>query len=364
MQVLTCSQHTVIKIIAIVLLSAITVGFFGLYERYEFTGEDILGNAGFKQEFKSWEKNVSRGTIVVEGQGVVRLYSQDGKEIMYVRQHVRNIQGYRFLKFTGKMRAEGVAQGKKPWQAVHLLAIGVDARGRKLWHGPYLFAKRHGTNDWQYFEQVFKINGEAEDFLVNIQLSMVKGTVWVKGLSLRPVNEKSAYKIYWGIAIILWSIVVLWILIDYFINYSFNLKQVPAAIFIAGVTIGILMPHQIVMRLNEFLLSLSPWVTNAESLASGTGIANMFAVWHFSAFALLASVIFWRMKSSRHLVHYSGLLVLFAAVTEVLQLLVDSRKSESMDFIADIAGISFALILLSAWCAIRWMFGRKMVKSS
>lgn len=364
MQTLVHKWPTAVQLIVIVLLSAITVGFFSQYERYKFTGEDLLDNGDFQQQFKGWEKKNSRGSIVVDNQGVLGLNSRDGKEIMYVRQYVRNIHRYQFFKFMGKIRTEGVVPGKKPWQAAHLLVIGVGARGQKLWHGSFLLAKRHGTNDWQYHEQVFRIDSDAKEFLVKIQLSMVKGAIWAKEMRLRPVKEKSAYKIYRSVAIILWGIVIFWVLFDYLRNCSFNLKQVPVAVLVAGVSAGILMPYHIVAWLNEVLFSLFPWEMNAESLLAGTEFANIFSIWHFMAFALLASVVCWRMKPSRHLARNLGLLVLFAAVTEVLQLLVDSRKSESMDFIADIAGIAAALISLSVWGAFRWMPDRKIVKSS
>jgi len=357
MQAPTYRQGICLKLIVIVLLCVMTVGLFGTFERYESAGENILKNAGFQQGLKNWGKAISGRSISVDSQGVLRIRSQNGQEVTGVRQHVKNIQRYRFLRFTGKMRTEGVEQGKKRWQAAHLLVIGINAKGQRLWQVPYLFAKQHGTNDWQHYEQVFKLNEDAEEFLVDIQLPMVKGTVWVKDLNLRPVTEKPAYTIYRTIAIALWLMVLFWILTDYIRNYGYSLKQAPIAFILGGVSIGVLIPHHFVMRLNDFLLSLSPWTQDAVFLDSRTGFANVYSLWHFLAFLLLALVA-WRMTPPRRLAQSFGLLVLFALVTEVLQLLVDSRKSEPMDFFTNIAGIVTALVLWSVWRATRLALGR------
>jgi len=352
-----------LKLIVIVLLCAMTLGFFSTYERYEFSGEDILDSSGFRQGLKNWDKKYPGGGVTANDQGVLQMHSRDGQEIMYVRQYIKNIQGYRLLQFTGKMRTEEVEQGKKPWQVAHLLVIGIDAVGKKLWRAPYLLAKQHGTNDWKRYEQVFKLDEDVEEFLVSIQLPMVKGTVWAKELSLRPVSEKPAYKVFWIIAIALWIIVISWVLTDYFRSNGFSLKQAPTAFLLGGVVVGILMPHHIIMRISDFLLSLSPLASDAVILADRAGFTDMYPIWHFLAFASLALVVYWRVTSLRRLAQNFGLLVLFASVTEVLQLLVDSRKSELMDFAVDVAGIVAALVVWSAWRAIKGALGRKMVKS-
>ena len=352
---------TFLQLIVILLLCAVTVGFFNNYERYNVEGENILNNGDFQQGLKNWEKQFSKGSISIEDQVVLRMHSQYNREVMYVRQHIENKSEYSLLLFTGKMRTEGVERGEKHWQTALLVVIGIDAMGLQLWHAPHFLAKQHGTNEWQHFDHVFKLNEDAKELRINIQMPMVKGTVWVKDLSLQPVNEKPAYKIYWIIAIVLWFIAIFWVLIDYLLNYGFNRKQIPIVFLLSGIAISALIPQSIVMLLNDFVLRLSPWVLDAGFLAERTGFVDMDAIWHFMAFVLLALVAYWRTMTPGRLAQSFGLLVLFALVTEVLQLLVDSRKLELMDFIADISGIVVALVLWFALRASKVVLGRMIL---
>jgi len=185
--------------------------------------------------------------------------------------------------------------------------------------------------------------------------------VWVKEFSLRPVSEKPKYKIYWIIAVSLWVFVVCWIVIDYFKNYGFSLKQAPATILIGGVAVGILMPHHTIMQLNDFLLPFFSWTPEAGSLADWTEISAMYSIWHFLAFVSLTLVVCRSVVSLKCLAQNFGLLIIFAMVTEVLQLLAVNRKSELVDFFTDVAGIVAALVLLGSWRVTQRALGRMML---
>jgi len=331
--------------------------FFSKYDRYESDGEELLKNGDFQQGLKHWEKEHSGLQVFFEEQPVLRLNSEAGQDVVSIKQTISNIQSHRFLRFSGKLKTEGVEQKENNWQSARLLFVGLNAAGQPLYDVPHVLVAQHGTRDWQRSTRVFELNDEVVRLRIEVQLAKVKGIAWAKDLSLMPIREKSAYRVYRGIAIGIWSVVAAWLLGDYLRIHGFSKQQVPVAILLCAIVVGVLMPVEMKVSLADSLISLSPWIWHIVSSFSRSVSVDTYTIGHFLAFVYLSLAVYWQTSYFRSLIQALGLLVLFAFVSEVLQFLVDGRNPQLMDFLTDVAGIFIALLICATWCASKWLFG-------
>lgn len=84
-----------------------------------------------------------------------------------------------------------------------------------------------------------------------------------------------------------------------------------------------------------------------------TGIGGIDKVMHFLLYAVLGALTARALgaaprRRARHLVGALATIAAFAAVDELHQQLIPGRSAEVADWVADVAGASFALLLLAA----------------
>lgn len=341
------------KLAAILLLCVLTVVFFENYQHYEIDGKDLLNNSDFAQGLDGWENSGSSGSISVNNRMELRIDSTDNRRVVYVRQHIKNTSKYHFLRFSGEMKTGGVVRGEKHWQTARLMVVGLNAAGKQLWSKPNFIATQYGSGNWQKYNAVFETRKNVKKYLISIDMPMVKGTLWVKGLSLHPVHEIASYEYYRFIAIIFWLAVCFWILIDYVRRQNPIRKQVLTAIVLCGILVGLLIPETDVIALHYYLLSIFPILSDSLHLGRRVWSINMHVIWHTMTFSLLTLIVNWCVVSGARMFRNYGLLILFALITEVLQLLADGRKAELKDFLIDVSAISITLILLATQRASR-----------
>ena len=329
-----------IRILVVLTLSVGTILLFNVVDRYQFSGRELLVNNNFHQKLEGWEE-VGAGVVVIgDGQPVVRLTSEDDHESVAIKQVLGSLGKDQLVRFSGEMKTEGVEPAGKEWQGARLMLVGLNDDGTPMYEVPHVLTARHGTADWEYFSKVFAPNDGVAELQVVVQLLKVKGSVWVKGLSLRPVSERPIYKAYWVVDVVVWIAVMFWVLAPYRHVAISSIWHMLIIIMLAGILVGVLMPPDFKNSVGSMLRSSFPWISDAGAL---------FRVGHFLSFASLSLVVFWKARSRRDVFEKLGLLVLFAMVTEVLQLLVDGRNSQVWDFFSDAAGVGAALIISGVW---------------
>ncbi len=312
-----------IQLILTLVLTAGTAGIFGMYDWYETNGDEVIENPEFSEEFKGWTQAPTGVSLSSHDPQAMQLNSPDGSKATFIRQTVRKQQGHQAFRFSGSMKTEGIVQGPKTWQVARLMLVGLDPSGQPKYDSPHILAARSGTNDWEDFSQVFKFTDETPDLLIEFQLPRVKGTAWARNLSLEPVAIQRGYNTYRFIAIVFWGVLILWIAFPHLRNGGYSVQQLLVAVIVAVILTGVLMPEQYKLGL-------------AESFSSAD---HFFTLSHFLGFTLLSIAVLWPKMSGHIRLQRLGLLVLFAMVTEILQLLTNERHPQIEDFLADLAGI-------------------------
>jgi len=328
------------KIVLILLLSIATILLSKTINRYQDFGAELLVNNNFSNELEGWEKSENGLVIIDHANSQIELISEDGIGTLSVRQNIDGvIKKGSYVRLSAKIKTNGVGSGDKVWEAARIIFVGLDNQNQPMYYVTHALALLNGTSDWHEFSKVFVSYSNNSKHRVEIQLVNVKGLMWVKNLSLRPVIESLTYKMFWYSTVVLWVFTLVWVLLPHTRRF-FNKQSLLVLIVLMAVLGGVLMPVNIKHSFGEFFSWLYPVLQNE---------AGFFRLGHFLIFMLLSITAFSRDKPSCVVRERLVLLILFALVTEVLQLLVDGRSFKIMDIIVDISGISLALILTQLW---------------
>ncbi len=329
-----------IRILMVLILSAGTVLLFNTVDRYKFSGNELLVNNNFHQKLRGWQDVGAGAAVVSDGQSIVRLTSDDDHKTVAIKQWITGFKKDQPVRFSGAIKTKGEKWTGKEWRVARLILVGFNSGGKPMYKVPHVLVARHRTEDWGYFSRVFTPGDNVAELQVEIQLRKVKGSMWVKDLSLRPVSENPVYRMYWIGDVVLWAVVMFWALVPYRYTVISSAWNVLIIIMFGGVLFGALMPAGLKNNAGSMVQAIFPWISDTGSL---------FRVGHFLSFTLLSLVVFWKAISWRDAFERFGLLILFAMVTEVLQLLVVGRNARVEDFLTDVAGVSVALAISVMW---------------
>ena len=326
-----------IKIIVILILSAVTIIMSSMIDRYEVSGGELLANNNFDKKFEDWHKAGDGITVVNDVQPVVQLKSENTQKIVSVRQTLENIQKGQTVRLAGTMKTHDVGRGDKVWKAARIIFVAMDDDGRSMYNVPHILVMRNGTTDWEHFSKVFVAVSHAARYYVEIQLVNVTGTMWVKDISLRPVEETLSFRLFQSIGVLLWVVVIIWILAPYrrtIFSSNWNLLII-AMVMVA--LFGALAPVDLKHSVVESTKIILPWVDDDE--------ADLFRIGHFIVYSMLSVVVFWKAQSGRLEFSRFGLLVLLAMATEIMQFMVPGRTPRISDFFVDLSGIVMGLFI-------------------
>ncbi len=331
------------RVLIVLLLSAGTLLFFNLFDRYQVSGDELLVNNNFQQAFSGWKKAGTGVALVGDDQPIVHLTSTKDQGIVAIKQWVTLIKNDQLLRFSGAMKTEGIEQADRIWRAARLIYVGHNSDGESIRGIQHVLAARYGTTDWEYFSEVFIADSNAVELRIEAQLVDVKGSMWVKRLSLQPVSENPMYKVFWTIDVMLWVAIFFWLLAPYVHMTISSVGHALVAILLLGVMVGILIPSHLKSDTGNMLQPFIPGIDD---------ISTLFQIGHFLSFTLLSLVVLWKTLPRNEVFMKLGLLILFAMVTEILQFLVDGRTPQVWDFFADVAGIGVALIISNIYLRI------------
>ena len=262
----------------------------------------------------------------------MHIVSEKGQGTVSIRQTLNDIESGKPVRFEGAMKIQDVGRGDKVWEAARIIFVGLDKDGRSIYSQPHILAMRNGTTGWEHYSKVFHPVANTAGYYVEIQLVNVKGSVWVKDLSLRYVKQTVAFRALLFVGALLWIMVAFWILAPYWhVIVASKLNILIIAIGVVALC-GTLLPAHLKHSAVEYLRLPIPWID---------GDAALFRIGHFVVYSLLSVAIFWRVQAGRF-----GLLVLFAMGTELMQFLVDGRSPRVSDFLIDVLGITLGLVLI------------------
>ncbi len=331
--------------LVVIILIGFTIFHFSHYSSYTVIGENLLKEGAFDRSVECTQKKCPGASIRVGKDESFEIYLEStiGEEIISVRQSLPIDQAYQIVKFSAKFKADSILRGAESWQTAHLAVVATDKSGKKIFGDPHFLARRTGTSNWEKHTKIIYLKNTASGITFEVQLSKVRGALWVKDIMLVPVEKKSGYRIYWLLTVIAWSAVCIWIVVGYCRNYGFVKRHILIIIFLLIATIGGLLPQKIISSL----------IFNAAgdpSFANKLGVNPIYLYAHFWIFGLI-SFFFCKGKLSKKIIILKvSLLFTLALSIETIQLLIDDRNAEFVDMLADSAGIITGMLLSSLYC--------------
>lgn len=341
-----------IKITFLLLLSVGTILFFNLYDRYLVIGPELITNNLFQSNLTQWEYSVQNVSILSSGGNVARLDSDNPVNNIYLSQTISDVTRYPLLRLSCDIKTRYVTQGHGNWDPARIALVAHDSKGAPMYYLPHALINLHGTHDWQHHEGVFAINANTAAVRLSTHLAYGTGTIWVKNFSLRPLEEKAAFRKFRNVISLLWIIITLWIIIPIVRSAYGDPHRVVLIALALAILYGALMPEYQKEFIGNFLFpslvkpSMAPPTPAVFTFTPLLPTLDIYKAGHFVLFIMLAVAAFYRRYYSVTRSQMLIYLVLFAFVTETLQLLITGRSAQFGDVLIDSAGIATGWVLL------------------
>lgn len=342
------------KVTALLLLSIGTILFFNLYEKYSVIGPELIRNARFDSNLVEW-KHTPYGILslapAVDG---VRLHSEVPTMLVQISQINPGADRYPLLRLSCDIKTHNVSPGQERWMTARVDLVSHNLKGGAMYHLPHIVASLRGTHTWEHHEAVFARDASTAWFSVSAQLAQATGTMWVKNLSLRPVAELASFYKIRNAVTLLWVTAAFWLTIPLARSALNNTHRTTVIALALAIAFGVLMPESLKEHIGSALFP-----SMAESLVKSPNSATfkftplmpasdiyIYKAGHYLIFAMLAVAAFHRKPYPSSRAQMLGYLLLFALVTEVLQLLVVGRSAQFGDVLIDSAGIATGWVFL------------------
>jgi len=349
-----------LKTLVLILLSFCTIWLFNVYDRYVFVGQELLENAAFNNGLDHWTRSSKGISLSDESRAIVKLHASSPTDSIALSQEIHGPQHTKLLRLSCNIKTHNIIGGNAYWKAARVVFIQRNHQGKMMYSLPHLLAYPRGDNDWAHYDKVFAVDPDMAEMQVSAEIIQGTGTLWIKALSLRPIAVKTAFKQYRQGILYIWLAALLWVATPFIRSGFSDLKHAIVLIHAMGIIIGVLMPE----NLKEYLNTepLSPAVTDFTAFipthfndTDSFGLTpllpslDVYKAGHFIMFTLLAIAIFgarpYRATSTR----LFGYLVLFALITEVLQLFMAGRTAQFGDVIIDSLGITLGISISMLW---------------
>lgn len=355
----------VVRVALLLLLCLATILFFQFFPRYTVLGPELLADPTFQDKLQAWSPGGPGVSVPAPGLGMALLRNDDPGRSISFSQEIKVALAYPLLRLACDVKTVEVIQDpqkhNETWHAARILLIPYDTAGKPRYALPHTLAQLLGTNDWQHHEGIFMVHPGTTHLTVMAQLLQVRGTLWVKDLSLRPVVEKAAFGRCRKAAILLWLAAALWTITP--LLRSVRGQGQRLAILALGllIMVAVLMPEALKEHLGNAL-----WPALAKTIVPNPDpvtfrflpllpALGMSKAGHFVLFALLAAVALFRRPYPVARPAMAGFLLLFALATEVAQLMVAGRSAQLADILIDGLGMltGFVLMRLVTWQRLR-----------
>ena len=343
-------------------LLVMTVLFWSLYDRYEPTGPILLEAPVLADGTKI------RGDVS-ESNHRFMLRAQGAGKPARISFRLPSATDYESIRIRARIKVEGVVVGKYPWNCARLLITQYDANNKWI-SGHHGLVAEKGTKDWDHHEDLFKIFSNAVRADVVLQQSGFSGTAEFDQIEAQPARVRASF-VWWRVLFI-----VLWLVAAgfYFPRCRLHRRRLKTLIFINVVAIlaGTLMPGDWITSVSERVKGVvhelrdpepAPEIPSVETKSVRPQAPPLqeqmdwfmeveveaHQVGHFVLFASLCFLVYLSAALERqHPVYFVKVgfdVLLFAAVTEVLQFLTLDRSAGVADLRIDLYGMMTALLL-------------------
>lgn len=323
-----------IKLLCFTILCAITV-WSGLFiERFKPNGLQVLN--------ENWQILTSdTGTAELE-QGLFYLSSSNANKAIEFVQVIKLKKNPYYLKLKGSLKCLNIIPGQQKWNKARLLLLQYDDSGKRL-QMPHEVISISGSRDWEDYSESFVVSPFASELKVIVKLSQCTGSMWVKNLSLIPVVKTQFY---------IWLKRILFSAWFLFFIFLFNprtptKKHIYPQIVLCSCAIGILlistMPGEVKTQITQ---KIDAQMQVSKNIYKKIIPKDISGIGHFCSFILLGASLCFVMpvESTSHILTK---IILFAGGAEIMQLHVDERTPEFMDFFLDVSGGILGIILFT-----------------
>jgi VanZ family protein len=346
------------------LLLVATVSFWSLYERYEPVGPVLLDSPPLEAT------TITRGKVSEnKGTFILAVSGESGTQARVDFPLPPVVMEHERLRVSGRIKLEGVLVGKHPWNCARLLVAQYDASNKWIPGHHFLIAEK-GTREWAGYDDVFVLHPDAARVAVVLQQSGRAGIAQFKQIQAQPVRLRTSFAWWRGLFGIAWLAVALL----YFTRCRLHSRRLRILILlnVLAILAGTLMPEEWILsgmdkaelavrelrprpaeRVSQPLAEQVPppkadvlkrqmdWVSEVEVEPHVAG--------HFFLFATLCFLVYLSAALERqHPVYFVKVgfdVLLFAAITESLQLLTLDRTAGLADLRTDLYGMGLALAL-------------------
>ena len=332
-------KNWISRLIVLGLLMIGTIVFFHRFDRYEIGSPELLSDPQFSEGLDHWELS-GRGAATMHKDMVLLRVDKAGAGVA-IRQYLPEPKQYRLLQLAAKLKSEDIRPGVRFWQKGSLALVSLDANQRML-PVPHLVAQLSGTHSWDTYQAVFRIPPEAHAVRVGVQLIGATGTLAVKQLSLHAVRERAVFVYYQSLGIAIWAIALIWLGLPWLSQLRWDGPHLAIYLTVLCIAMGTLLPVNLKILLELVTVSifgrLIPELDHAVEPVTELDSAPVSGFGHVLFFVLLALAVRWAYPRQHRRILLL-ILVLFAAVTEVLQFFAVGRTPSVNDFAIDSLGV-------------------------
>lgn len=388
-------RGTVVRpLIAVGLLCAATYVVQEAPWRYLTVVEALVTGPSPQSPAAGWQETAEGVEMAVEaGRPVLRLTAPASGGLPAVRAHLPLPEGLDGVRVVVEAKADRMVPGPERWQTGRVQINSYDAQGRLLWYWPRDVVEVSGDTGWRHVETVIATTGDLGAVFVLIYNGALSGVMTIRDLDVAGVVERPAFAVLRAILIAAWALLGL-CATRALVRGRRHLAARALLLALAAVALlGTLTPQPYFQRASVPIESLArSWLTpsvvgvvtsSSESgevatevapLADGASSNELDAAsrdaappaegtserlnrrgrpepkayeptfkqaGHFAVFAALAIALVWAFPEVPLLVRAIYLLV-FALVTECLQLFLITRGASLADLAVDLAGIALA----------------------
>jgi hypothetical protein len=346
-------------------LSLLSYLFFTSMEAYEVVGEQILRNPQFSDDFRGW-KISGKGDLIQVNGDVAEISNQTLKRSSSISQCWAHDAFPQAVIAGIDARSEGLALGQKSWHGARVGLVGFTATGKGRYQLSSRLVRLRDNQPWERYLVGLNVSHEFERVCFVIALYGSKGLFQVKKPLLYPARVNPGYQLGRNLLLVLWSGMGLYWLVLLGHYYKRRPQWGYLIAVISVLAVGILMPNELRITLEEGLFTFIPGFHMREIL-DPIGVSfdispNLFPLYwgiskysHLLGFFLLSGILFSEPKKAAW--HLLPGLFLAAVITELLQYFVPGRSPRISDIVVDGMGI------VAGWWLVRLYLWRRQAAS-
>lgn len=348
---MTKAESTAYKVLALLLLCLGTIALFNNFERYLVIGPELLTDNRFQDKLQQWQYSSPGTSVPQPGSGIAVLQSENPDDIISLTQTISKVDFFKLLRLSCELKTSNIPLHEGGWNVARVVLVSNNREGEPVYSRHHMLVALSGKHNWEYHEGVFPVYPDSASVNLSVQIAQSTGTLWVKNLSLRPLAAKRSFRKYRSIALTLWALAGIWIIAPMVKSAFGNAQRTLVLALALAVAVGVLMPESVKEHIGNTLFPSLAHVTGGM-VTDGTfqflpllRTPDIYKVGHFFLFALLAAVALYRRP---YALSHSGTfacLILFALITEVLQLFIPGRTALLSDVFVDSAGMVVGLAL-------------------